>query len=185
MKLFKKRIIAVLVAILIVVSSTLLSANIKLTKEFRDVTDGFYNGVLVDGKRDTSIHSQLLIVGKEAANLAAIAERNGIDVSQFKSDADYFSRDVITMQDDISYINYCYRDILEKITEVSYSLTAVELSQNDETAAINSLQAIMNAQSLIDASGYNESVRQYLSSLPILTEFFAELAGVWPPEYFA
>lgn len=185
MSIFKKRVFVFLIAVLIVISSTLLSVNIKLTKEFQEVTDGFYNGVLAEGQRDTSIHSQLMIIAREATSLANIGERNGIDVSELKDEAEYFTRDVITMEDDISYIYYCYQSLLEDISTAGYSLLAVELSSSDEAAAVSSLQTIMEAQALIDASGYNDSVRRYLSSMQFPTEFFAELAGVWPPEYFA
>lgn len=185
MKVFAKRIIVLLIAALIVLCSTLLSVNLSLSKQFDKVTDGFYNGALHNGNKEPSLHSQLLIVGKEASALAAVAERNGLNVSEFRDNADYFCRDVITMQDDISYIYYCYQDLLDELMEVGQALTSLTLSANDEAAAVKSLQSIMDAQGLINASGYNESVRQYISSLPFLTVFFADLAGVDLPEYFA
>lgn len=185
MKNLSKKIVAILVAVLIVLGSTLLSVKLNLSKEFDKVTEGFYSGALHNGNKEQSLHSQLLIIGKEASNLAAIAERNGIDVAQFKDEAEYFSRDVITMQDDISYIYYCYQNLLEELMQVGQALTALSLSANDEAAAVGSLQRIMDAQTLIDGSGYNESVRQYIASLQFPTTFFADLAGVDLPEYFA
>lgn len=185
MKTFTKRIVAVLVAALIVLGSTLLSVNLSLSKEFAKVTEGFYSGVLCNGNKEQSLHSQLLIFGKEASNLAAVAERNGLDVSRFKDEAEYFSRDVVTMQDDISYIYYCYQRLLDELMTVGQSLTGLSLSAVDESSAVGSLQKIMDAQAIIDSSGYNESVRQYIASLQFPTEFFAELAGVSLPEYFA
>ena len=185
MKNFTKKIIAFVAAFIIVLSSTLLSVNLSLSKEFAKVTEGFYSGSLVNGIKEQSIHSQLLIIGKEASNLASIAERNGQNVSDFKYETEYFSREVITMQDDISYIYYCYQDLLEDLMEVGQALTVIELGSNDESSAVLSLQNIMNAQALIDGSGYNESVRQYIASLQFPTLLFAELAGADLPEYFA
>lgn len=185
MKKFTKKIIALFAAFIIILSSTLLSVDLKLSKEFAKVTDGFYSGLLANGNKEQSLHSQLLIVGKEASNLAAIAGRNGLDVDEFKNKAEYFSRDVITMQDDISYICYCYQELLDELMNVGQSLSGLDLSVNDEASAVNSLQNIMNAQSLIDSSGYNESVRQYIAALQSPTLFFAELADVDLPEYFA
>lgn len=185
MKAFAKKFITVLLAVFIVIGSTLLSVNLKLSKEFDKVTDGFYSGSLANGGKEQSLHSMLLIVGKESSNLAALAERNSLDVSEFKNTADYFSRDVITMQDDISYIYCCYQKLLTDLTEVGQALAGMELSANDEAAAVASLQKIMDAQTKIDASGYNESVRQCIASLQFPTEIFADLAGVDLPEYFA
>lgn len=185
MKVLAKRLISVLLALVIIIGSTVLSVNLKLSKEFDKVTEGFYSGALSSGNKEQSLHSQLLIIGKEASTLAAIAERNGVDVAQFRDEAEYFSREVITMQDDISYIYYCYQDLLEDLMQVGQALTALSLSASDETAAVGSLQRIMDAQALIAGSGYNESVRQYIASLQFPTTFFAELAGVELPEYFA
>ena len=185
MKNFTKKILAYAAAFIIILSSTLLSVNLSLSKEFAKVTDGFYSGSLSNGSKEQSIHSQLLVIGKEASNLAAVAERNSLDVSEFKDETEYFSRDVITMQDDISYIYYCYQDLLEELMELAQAMTGLELGVTDEASAVKSLQSIMDAQALIDNSDYNESVRQYISSLPAPTKFFAELAGVDLPEYFA
>ena len=185
MKVFTKKVFTVFLAVLIVIGSTLLSVNLKLSKDFDKVTNGFYNGNLINGSKEKSLHSLLLIVAEESSNLASIAERNGLDVSEFKNKADYFIHDVITMQDDISYIYYCYQDLLEDLMEVGQALTGLTLNANDEAAAVVSLQSIMDAQASIDASGYNESVRQCIASLQFPTEIFADLAGVDLPEYFA
>ena len=185
MKIFTKKIFTLAAAFIIILASTLLSVNLSLSKDFAKVTEGFYSGSLANGSKEQSIHSQLLIIGKESSNLAAIAEKNGLDVSDFKYEAEYFSRDVITMQDDISYIYYCYQDLLEDLMEVGQALTGLQLGVSDESSAVRSLQSIMDAQALIDGSGYNESVRQYIAALQLPTTFFAELAGVDLPEYFA
>lgn len=185
MSIFKKKLFVILIAVMIIISSTILSVNIKLTKEFREVTEGFYSGVMVDGKRDVSIHSQLMIIAREATVLANLAERNGLEVAELKDKAEWFSRDVATMEDNISYIYYIYQELLDKLTETAFALKELKLSAADEATAVSSLQTIIEAQAVIDDSGYNDSVRKYLISLQFPTDFFAELAGVWPPEYFA
>lgn len=172
-------------AAIIVLASTLVSVNVKLSKEFKAVTDGFYNGITVNGVKEESIHSQLMVISRAAEDLAAVAERNGIDVSEFRDEISYFNHDVIVMQEYISYIHYMYENILSYIMDVGQKLSAVSLSENDEKIAVSSLEAILRAKDNIEASSYNSTVREYISSLHFPTDFFAEFAGVALPEYFA
>jgi len=185
MKIFKTRLFAYLLAALIVIVSSLISVNIKLNKEFSDVSNDFYNGVLTDGKRDISIHSQLILIGRAAEDIAAVAERNNIDVSQFKDDVDYFNYDILVMDGNISYIHYLYEDLLDDIMDVGYALTSVDLSTNDEQAAVSALEEIIKAKENIEISAYNERVRKYISSLPFPMSALADITGAHLPEYFA
>jgi len=185
MKIFKNRFFALILAVLIIISSSLLSLNIKLNKEFAKISDDFYNGVLVNGQRDLSIHSQLTTIGRIAEDLSAIAGRNGIDVSEFKDSVDYFNHDILVMHDNISYIHYLYEELLDDIMDVGYALTSVDLSTNDEKAAVFALEEILKAKENIEISAYNERVRKYISSLPFPMSALADITGAHLPEYFA
>jgi len=185
MKIFKTRLFAYLLAALIVIVSSLISVNIKLNKEFSDVSNDFYNGVLTDGKRDISIHSQLILIGRAAEDIAAVAERNNIDVSQFKDDVDYFNYDILVMDGNISYIHYLYEDLLDDIMDVGTAINSVELSQQDEQLTVNALEEILKAKENIENSAYNERVRTYINSLQFPVDILADITGAYLPEYFA
>lgn len=185
MKIFKNRFFAIFLAVAIVLSSSLLSANIKLNKEFSKVSDDFYNGVLVDGKRDISIHSQLTAIGRASEDIVAVAERNGIDVTEFKDNVDYFNYDILVMDENISYIHYLYEELLDDIMEVGTALNSVQLSKTDEQLTVNALEEILQAKENIDNSAFNERVRKYINSLPFPMDILADITGANMPEYFA
>lgn len=185
MKLIKNRFIALCLAVLIVIFSSLLSVHIKLNNEFSLVRDDFYNGVLIDGQRDISIHSQLTVIGRLAEDIAAVAERNGLNVDQFKDSIDYFSYDVLTMHENISYIHYLYEEMLDDIMETGYALNELELSENDELAVVNALEGIIVAKDNIEGSAYNERIRSYINSLRFPMNVWADISGASLPEYFA
>jgi len=185
MKLFKNRLFAILLAAIIVIGSTLLSVNIKLNKEFSYVSDDFYNGVLIDGKRETSIHSQLIVIGRASEDIAAVAERNGVDVTEFKDNIGYFNYDILVMDGNISYIHYLYEDLLDDIMEAGNAINSIQLSTQDEQIAVNALEQIINAKETIESSAYNERVRKYISALPFPMEILADITGAYLPEYFA
>lgn len=185
MKLFRKKIMAYLLSALIILLSTVVSVNIKLGKECSEVVDGFYKGVMLDGVRDVSIRSQLEVISEASESIAALAERNGLNTEDFRSDIEYFKRLIVVMDEDISHIYYCYKGILDHVMNLGYALNELSLSSADEAGGVSSLQAILDAKDLIEASAYNESVRTYLNSLRFPTEFLAELSGVELPEYFA
>ena len=55
MDFLKKRPVAIILALIIVVGSTLLSVNIKLGSKCQTITDGFYSGVTYNGYEHPSI----------------------------------------------------------------------------------------------------------------------------------
>jgi len=70
---------------------------------------------------------------------------------------------------------------MEAVTKIS----SVELSKADEQITVNALENILQAKDNIENSAYNERVRKYISSLPFLMDFFADVTGAYLPEYFA
>ena len=185
MKIFKKRFFAFILAFLIIVTSSLLSVNIKLNKEFSAVSEDFYSGVLIDGKRDISIHSQLIIIGRAAEEIAAVAERNGLDVAEFMDNVDYFNHDILVMDGDFSYLHYLYGELLDDIMDVGTSINSTTLDSKDEQIVVKALEDIISAKENIENSAYNERVRKYISALHFPMDVLADITGAYLPEYFA
>lgn len=185
MKILKKRFFALILAVIIVLGASMVSVHTKLNKEFSQVSDDFYNGVEVNGERDISIHSQLIQIGRVCEDIVAVADRYGIDVGEFKDNVDYFNYDILVMDGNISYIHYLYEELLDDIMEAVTKISSVELSKADEQITVNALENILQAKDNIENSAYNERVRKYISSLPFLMDFFANITGAYLPEYFA
>lgn len=185
MDIFKKKLFSFLLAIIIILASTIFSVNYKMGKEINAVVDGFYTGKLINGETETSIYSQLLEVSRLAEQLADIADRNGLDSEDIRDETEYFSHDIITMQNDISYIHSCYKDLMDEILSMGYEISGVNLSREDNEKTRLILQSVLDANDIINRSSYNSSVREYLNSLQFPAEILADFSGLELPEYFA
>ena len=86
----------------------------------------------------------------------------------------------------VSYLQYLYEDLLPALKPLEDQLSRAELSDRDAEGFAQYSSTISGAQSVIENSGYNESVRAFLrDEIHFPADFFAELAGVELPELFA
>lgn len=185
MKALKRPSVAIILAVIIVLVSTFLSIKVKLNNEFQDVRNDFYNGVTYDGYKHPSISAQLIDICGAADGLAAIAEDYGIDCEELKDNSEYLNYSISHNYDFISSIYYSYTDVDESLTALKKQLANAELSERDAEGTAQYWKTIENAERLIGESGYNDRVRNYLSTLSPVTEFFADVFEIWTPEFFA
>ena len=183
MNLLKKPFVAVLLSALIICSSTLLSVDVKLGKECQNITDGFYDGVVYENYQHKSIASQIKNICGAADGMVAIANNYDIDTdavtaatAEMKSALNFGS---------VSYLYGLYEDLLNALKPLEEQLSLTELSDRDTDGFDQYSSTISGAQSVIDNSGYNESVRAfYRDVVHFPADFLADLVGVDLPELF-
>lgn len=183
MNLLKKPFVAVLLSALIICSSTLLSVDVKLGKECQNITDGFYDGVVYENYQHKSIASQIKNICGAADGMVTIANNYDIDTdavtaatAEMKSALSFGS---------VSYLYGLYEDLLSALKSLEEQLSLTELSDRDADGFDQYSSTISGAQSVIDSSGYNESVRAfYRDVVHFPADFLADLVGVDLPELF-
>ena len=184
MNFLKKPFVAVLLSALIICSSTLLSADIKLGRECQNITDGFYEGVVYENYQHKSIASQIRNICGAADGMVTIANNYDIDTDAVRAATDEM-KSALTYGS-VSYLHYLYEDLLQTLKPLEDQLSRAELSDRDAEGFAQYSSTINGAQSVIENSGYNESVRAFLrDEIHFPADFFAELAGVELPELFA
>ena len=183
MNLLKKPFVAVLLSALIVCGSTLLSVDVKLGKECQNIADGFYDGVVYENYQHKSIASQIKNICGAADGMVTIANNYDIDADAVRAATDEM-KNALTYGS-VSYLHYLYEDLLQAVKPLEDQLSRAELSGRDAEGFAQYSSTINGAQSVIENSGYNESVRAFLrDEIHFPADFFAELAGVELPELF-
>ena len=183
MNFLKKPFVAVLLSALIICGSTLLSADIKLGRECQNITDGFYEGVVYENYQHKSIASQIRNICGAADGMVTIANNYDIYADAVRAATDEM-KNALTYGS-VSYLHYLYEDLLQALKPLEDQLSRAELSDRDAEGFAQYSSTISGAQSVIENSGYNESVRAFLrDEIHFPADFFAELAGVELPELF-
>ena len=184
MNFLKKPFVAVLLSALIICGSTLLSTDIKLGRECQNITDGFYEGVVYENYQHKSIASQIRNICGAADGMVTIANNYDIDTDAVRAATDEM-KNALTYGS-VSYLHYLYEDLLQALKPLEDQLSRAELSDRDAEGFAQYSSTISGAQSVIENSGYNESVRAFLrDEIHFPADFFAELAGLELPELFA
>lgn len=183
MKFLKNRVVAVLISLAIVISSTLISTNAKLGRRCEKISDGFYEGVTYNGTERKSIASQLRVICSAMDSLAAISDEYGIDGDGYTKMADI-------MRSSLSYSsvseNYdAYSELSSAFNKLSRALSSADLSEQDRSEVDQCILTVSGAQQAIEDSGYNESVREFCrEQLRFPADVLGNLAGVAFPQLF-
>lgn len=183
MKFLKNPVVAVLLSLATVISSTLISTNIKLGKRCDKVRDGFYEGVVYDGYAHKSIASHIKNICGAASGLAAVANNYDIDTSSLSNAVDMMKSGLSNGSVSENYVLYYH--LLSAFDDVERQLSAAPLSERDASGAEQYALTVKGACKAIDESGYNESVREfYRKQLCFPADVLGRLAGVDVPQLF-
>ena len=159
---FKKRPVALLIAALMISSSTLYSVHRTLGAVCQEISDGFYTGVVDSGWGTTrrSINSQLTKRSEAAAGLVTVL--NQFDELSDISDALRTAQR--NLRDNSTGIQQSYKlnkQLSEAFTVALQALNELNLNERDQRMIDEFKTSFNGAQSVIDSSGYNESVREF------------------------
>lgn len=185
MKYLKNPVIAVLLSAIIVLSSTFISAGAKLSKASDKVTEGFYQGVSYEGYKHKSISGQLENICGAVSGLMTIARNQGIDTAELSGLNSALSDSVSGKKDGVSAIHERYASLMDALYPMLNELSASPLTERDENGSKEYMVTIMGAEKVIDESGYNETVQEFLkdmSGFPM--NFFISVTGTRLPETF-
>ena len=173
MKIFKKRGVALILCVLIILGSTLLNTRSKLGGLCEDLNESFYASKGIAGKLE-ALHV-------EADALAGLAEANGIDAAALRS-ASANLQGMLSQRSVNAGQLHRYYDALRS----QLSVTAAQLSEKNVSGADTILSRAQELQNAITASEYNADVRSFRNRYgSFFTRFLASLAGVSIPEEFA
>ena len=186
MKFFKNPLVAILISLLLIFSSTALSINAKLTDKSEDIIDGFYYGIEANGVLNTSVYFNLSNLCELSGEIGLIAENYGIDTRELYSNIDNLKESYSFHSDDIDSIYECYETFYNSLFTVLVELNETELSDRHLEFMSDAVKQINSFKANIDNSGYNESVnafRKKFNRFP--TNIFADILDIDYPEYFA
>lgn len=183
MEFFKKRGVAVVLAALMVLSSSFISANIKLQKECDDVTALLSTGVKYEGYKHADIINQLTNICGDVENFVNFVPED-IDVSALKNTAEEMRLTIKYSKDDASQLSYVYNELIREFNAVAAKMQSAELSETQSRALSTYSDELAGAQKTIADSGYNDAVRNFRSDMGALAKFFAAFTDVELPEYF-
>lgn len=186
MSFFKRRWVAVVIAVCAVWASMLLSTDIKFGAKCSEITDGFYDGVYHDGYTHPSIASHLRNITGYADGLATIAKRYNIDAEELLDSNSDLKLSLSYSRGDESYIHYCYEELMSAVRAVEGELEDAQLNDRDKSGFEQYVSGISGARKSIEEAGYNETVSSFLREYDHFpTNFLADMAGVEMPEYFS
>jgi hypothetical protein len=186
MSFLKKKPIALLLTVLVVVVSTLLSVHMKLGSKCQSISDGFYDGVEFNGYKQKSLDSHLKNVAAYADGLVTIARNYELDTDDVEDASDALKLALRYSRGDASYIYFEYQELMKAVASLQDHLSRTELSERDADGVAQYTSSLIGAQSAMESAGYNESVREFLRSYDRFpSDILGRLAGVQWPEYFA
>ena len=162
MKFFKKPAVAVILVIILVIASTLLSFEIRFGSKCQQISDGFFDGVYVDGELRPSCASIVKKITGYAEEIRAIAFENGLDTESLDSDLESLKYSIKYSDPDASYVYFCYNDVLNSLGNLKSSLKTANISAEDSESISQLYLQINSAAREFDTTGYNESVRAFL-----------------------
>ena len=186
MQFLKKPLVAIVLTVLLVVGSTFLSADRKLSRSALRVVDGFYDGIRYNRQTHDSVAQCLRTLGADAEPLVIIGDTYGLDTAPLSSDAAALRQIVSSESRNISGVHAVFEPFYNKRLILVNDLEHTDLSDRHSEQLKACAQEIADCRAKIDASGYNESVTTFLrrnSSFP--TRQFANLFGIDYPSYFA
>ena len=186
MKFLKNPFVAVLLSLLIVVVSTLLSVDLKLSRKAENVANGFYEGVRVSGSVRTPVASSLGDLCDAADQLSVIADNYGLDTASLRGGTDALRLSVGSRASDAHTVYGEYSRFNQALLVVEDALERTDLSERHSEQLEDLQDRIEDDRAAIAASGYNESVSAFLRvGNRFLTRRWAQMFDIAYPTQFA
>ena len=174
--MLKKPIVAAILCVILVLSSTVISTHARLDPWCEDVRDIF----TVSG----GIADQLENVCAASSGIVKIAEAYGIDCLEAQDLCE--SLRTSTHLNSPHTLFTMYQMLCGKVNDLTASLKLKDLSAQDSANLSSLLGDFSASRSAISNDGYNSAVSFFLrTELGAFSRGFAKLCGVNLPEQFA
>lgn len=186
MSILKKRSVALLLAVLIVLGSSAATVSAKINKKSDEVSSLFYSGVKYEGFKHKSISSQLSQITAAADGLVTIASNYGLDTDSVTSANRGMKSALSEGGNSFGAFYSLYDELLIELNKLIYGMQAAELSERDFSGLEQYSAVLKGAGSVIEQAGYNESVREYIDDMSgFPSRIFINLLNIDLPETFA
>jgi hypothetical protein len=185
MSFFRKRAVAVILAILVVLAGTYYSAYAKLGSKCSSVESGFYNGVTYSGYLHPSINGQLENISDSVQGMITICENYGVDTQEISKRKAVLDSS-LDEKASISSLYSSYSSLSSSIDDLENEMTSIELSERYTQGWNGYVNDIASAQQTIKNSGYNDSVDELLREIDsnIIASYIMLNTNIKAPEYF-
>jgi len=186
MKFFRQPLVALLLAAAMIGGGTVFSVRQHMDRECDAVTAAFYDGTVKDGISQKSIAACLQECNRIAGEICHLAEDHSLNTDDLSFAREDMELAFMYSPDAISYMHYCYEQLLEQIDASAAAIKAAGISAEERQLLEDCLRQLDVLQQEMDASAYNDQVRSYLweqDRFP--TNILAEVSGVSMPEFFA
>lgn len=183
MKLFKNPLIALLLAVIIVISSTTASILEEIELGFDELLDAFYYGD--ESRKDMKgLHVLLLELCHLSDAVSIFAEDCGIDNSELVSAKSGLENELRRETPDIDDIYDKYIILCSCHEAFHTSLSTAGLSADMNRKAAEFIGSYETITSQINASSYNSLRTAYSEKLGPIEKFVIELFDLDIPGYF-
>lgn len=189
MKFLKNKIVATVIAVVVVISAGLISAKTGLDRAIRDVEMLYYDGVEAEagGYLRPSIDSQMRVKYNAVNSILGILSgyEELASVTEDLEDARDYVYGNFNNYDDytIDSMGWANQELETVLTRLRLEMARVDFTEREQEMLSQCLSDLEGAQSMIDQSGYNEAVRTFNSTkmkrfpASVLLELFGNYQG--------
>lgn len=180
MKFLKNPVVAVLLSLIIIIASSAISIDVKLSNRAGKVINRFY-----DGNGMKSIGVLLDELCRLSDDLAPLADNYGLDTDTAAAKSRELKQMISRRESDISAVYKVYNELSNSSQNILTSLESMSLSERHTQMVSTYSDEFAEIKNGIESSGYNVSVRKFLKSYgKFPARNFAELFSVTYPAYF-
>jgi hypothetical protein len=185
MSFFKKRGVAIILAIVTVLAGTYIASYSKLSSKCESVESGFYDGVEYGGYLHPSINSQLENISDSVQGMITICNNYGVDTQQISKDKSVLDT-CIDENASISSLYTAYSSLISSINELESEMSSIELSDRYSQGWSGYVNDVASAQQTIKNSGYNDSVEDFIRNVDsnYMSAFIIQHSNLKLPESF-
>jgi len=161
---FKNRAIAVVIAVIIIASSTVFSVHRFLGGACQEITDGFYNGVYNPAWNTARPSLDRQLGGRYDAAAGLYTLINGVPELAERAEALRAAKNALKDATDIHEKYLADERLEDAFTSALRALRSQPLSERDQNNIDNYAENFSAARNVIAQCGYNESVREFYRS---------------------
>ena len=186
MKILKKPVFAFVLAVVVVVASSLVSIDVKLSKKCERVSDGFYKGILYKGERQMAPAECIRVMCADTEDMILKAGNYGIDTEELVSVTAEIKQSILSKTQDLGALFQDFLSFYSGTLMLENQLKNASLSERHKMDLEETFEEFETMSKTLAASGYNDTVQNFLEKFDRFpTRQFAELLNIEFPVYFA
>ena len=186
MNVLKKPVFAFILAVIVVIASSLISIDVKLSRRCDRISDGFYVGLTVKGERQPAPAECIRTMCADAEDMILKAANYGIDTRELNSLTAGLKQHISSRSEEPDDLFEDFNLFYSGTLMLENQLKNAPISDRHREELSASFDEFEQMAKTLAASGYNDSVGKFLKSydrFPVRQ--FAELLDIEFPEYFA